>query len=732
MGRYDDDDSEYVAYGNMSSAGSAEDDDKKLRSFMKLFADEYAKSELSIDSRTTSELEELANLLNKIAQNEEISADDKKFMIECGASETLLKPDVVYEDIKDLPEFKGLSDVVGTTEGWRSWEIGDKTPEQVKEEDIAFFSAHKQIVSEFYKAMEKLAKQDKDNSLYLRLTMMTKYHKFGNGFSRYEDPQHRVYFMKTYLSVYENSSVRSFLGHYSTDKDNEHYHYLSDLVAGISPADAKDILQKGALEEINTKWSDNSTRIGNKQELLPYLMEVVKDDNCDCNLREDLISVMSHWIEENHYSGRSRKNCSMSYMQGGKSDVQYTEQEKLFYDYVDNTLLQRADLAVKNGDLKLLAKISTGILMRMDSMNPYTKELTDNQIEFYEKYAKILIKDRENIIPEAYLEYASEDNLKLVINGIKYNRKQYEYADYFDKHQISLYDASDFAMLIKGAIRIDSSGEHYTSYMDKLPAALNEGFWINSAETKVETYKKVCEDIYDACLPPLDDEKKSKIREVGEKLLNKLKEEHPLEEADIDKFDNKTLLVLTYTGDVKGREIKIKNVDNKIDQKLLQAGLLKVSAQTQVANSPVSKYCDVNEIWVDKDFYDCKTNLLDAKLRRNAIKDVIDLINRGANVSAKVERSNRGNQKFPITPFDRYISGILYRGKSNVIAQLGEDMQRIAKEVNSDKLFVMNKIFGSLSFRTRQDERVKNIEKQVNQIVSKRTMTVLDNSGKGK
>ena len=103
-------------------------------------------------------------------------------------------------------------------------------------------------------------------------------------------------------------------------------------MAGISPADAKDILQKGVLEEINTTWSGNSTRIGNKQELLPCLMEIVKDDNCDCNLKEDLIAVISHWIKENHYSGRSRGNSSKAYMEEMKSDVQYTEQEKLFYE----------------------------------------------------------------------------------------------------------------------------------------------------------------------------------------------------------------------------------------------------------------------------------------------------------------------------------------------------------------------------------------------------------------
>ncbi len=730
MGRYDDDDSEYVVYGNMSSAVNGKSAYEKLKEFKKIFTDKYAKSDVSLDEKTTTEIEQLAELLNKISEKKELTSDDKKLMVGYGAPEILLKEDVTYNDIKELPEFEGLSECIGTMSGSRIYDLNGETPEQVKETDIAFFSVHKQIASEFYKSMEDFSKQDNDKSLYLRLTMMTKYHQFGYGFCRYENPQRRLNYMKTYLAVYENSSVSNFLGHSSTDKI--FYRHLSDLVTGISPADAKDILQKGALEEINILWSDNSTRIGNQQELLPYLMEIIKDDKADGNLREDLITVMAHWIEENHYSGRSRKNCGKGYMQAGWSDVPYTEQEKLFYDYIDNTLLQRADLAVKNGDLELLVKISDGIEMRIDEMNPQTKKLTDNQILFYEKYILELVKNQKFEVPAPYLEVASEWCLNLAIEYIKYSHKRYNYNDYFEKHQISLYDASDFATLIRGGIVVDSKGEHYINYMDKLPSALNEGFWINTTKSKIKTYNEVCIDIYNACTPPLDDEKKSKIREVGESLLQKLTKEYPLEEKEIDKLDNKSLLVLTYTGDVKGREIKIESGKNKIDQKLLQAGLLKLSTRTQVDRSPVSKYCDINEIWVDEGFFGCKTNLLDAKLRRGAVNDVIDLINRGANVSVKVERSNRDNQKFPISPFDRYISGILYRGKWHVIEQLGEDMQKIAREVNLDKLFAVNKIFGSLSYKTRNDERVRYIEKQVNQIISERNPKLLGKDGKSR
>lgn len=327
----------------------------------------------------------------------------------------------------------------------------------------------------------------------------------------------------------------------------------------------------------------------------------------------------------------------------------------------------------------------------------------------------------------ARMSVASEEKQKEWINRIRYEDKRWHFEEYLTKKGISTHDATDFALFIQGKW---NGREYMTPQTDKLPEVIKEGFWINTTERKLETYKKVCEEIYNAHKPPLEDEKKTKIREVGLELLKKLKREHPLREVDAEKLDNKTLLVLTYTGYVKDKNINVENSDNKIDEVLLQTGLLKLSAKSQVSCSPVSPYCDINEIWVDKELYGCKTNLLDRKLQRGAIKDVIDLINRGANVSAKVERANRDNQKFPISPFDRYISGILYRGKANVIQKLGEDMQRIAEEINQDKLFVMNKIFNSLSYKTRNDTNVKDIEKQVNQIISRRNPNIFGKNGK--
>lgn len=166
----------------------------------------------------------------------------------------------------------------------------------------------------------------------------------------------------------------------------------------------------------------------------------------------------------------------------------------------------------------------------------------------------------------------------------------------------------------------------------------------------------------------------------------------------------------------------------------------KYQARFQVAKSPVAPYCNINEIWVDENLFGAKTNLLDRKLQSESFDDVIDLINRGVNVSTPVEKVSRDSKKTPITPFEKYISGILYRSKIknvsanyqvNILYELGMNMQRIAREINPNKLFVMQEIFASLSDETRNHIHIKNIRKLVNGIVSKRKSAIFGNGGKG-
>ena len=120
-----------------------------------------------------------------------------------------------------------------------------------------------------------------------------------------------------------------------------------------------------------------------------------------------------------------------------------------------------------------------------------------------------------------------------------------------------------------------------------------------------------------------------------------------------------------------------------------------------------------------------KTNLLDHNLQSDNIRNVIELINRGVDVSIQVERINKQGRKFPISPFERYISFILYRNKDKELKSLESKMKQIAEEINSDKFPVINKIFNSLSPKTRNDSRIKDIEKIINQIVNRRSPNIL-------
>ena len=153
MGRYDDDDSEYVAYGNMGSGTNSESKFEKLKKFQKLFINQYANSDVSIDIQSTSEIEKLAEILYKISQKEELSTNDKKFIVKYVAKESLLKADVTYNDIKDLPEFEGLSECIGTRDNRY---YPEKNDEQLKELDMSSFSAHNKIIDCFYKNMKWL------------------------------------------------------------------------------------------------------------------------------------------------------------------------------------------------------------------------------------------------------------------------------------------------------------------------------------------------------------------------------------------------------------------------------------------------------------------------------------------------------------------------------------------------------------------------------------------------
>lgn len=688
MGRYDDDDSEYVAYGNMS--GGYVKQEIQVRQFEEKYVPEFSIAEDILENMSTDEIENLASLLNKIKQ-QDFTEDDKQKMVSLGAPDVLAKPDI-------LEDF---------TDGFYV--------EKNK------FSLHVLVAQKFYEKMMLVACQDNTKSLYFRLLMMTKYKRCQNlDPMQYSDKARRLMFMKTYAKTFPEERILYCLFGKRGDLYTRYsQHDVNMALEGIKPEEFCEILSNPYNDlEITNLYEYSEASVEDADKFIPYVVEVLKNPSFPIGLKERYISSVTKWIFTNE----------------GKAEI---KNKDYFFAVCDELLPQRARQLEASTDNErvwyaraveskewYIDKCIGRIVNRINK----TDKVTENQKSFLDQYLKNYFKNDnwnnfgyDTRLAPKYLEIASEENRIFYLERLRcsdYESRREPYKEQFLKSGVSMCGALDFCS--------------YINEPDELEKCIREGFFIRTSEGKVANYINLCHSIYDACTEPLDDEKKSKIREVGEGLLQKLTKEYPLEEKEIDKLDNKSLLVLTYTGDVKGREIKIESGKNKIDQKLLQAGLLKLSARTQVDRSPVSKYCDINEIWVDEGFFGCKTNLLDAKLRRGAINDVIDLINRGANVSVKVERSNRDNQKFPISPFDRYISGILYRGKWHVIEQLGEDMQKIAREVNLDKLFAVNKIFGSLSYKTRNDERVRYIEKQVNQIISERNPKLLGKDGKSR
>lgn len=90
MGRYDDDDSEYVAYGNVTGGWTRYDEEQKQK---RLFEEKYASllsvSDKILDDMTTDDVEDLASLLSELSKGD-VTPKIKQKMVKHGASEALL------------------------------------------------------------------------------------------------------------------------------------------------------------------------------------------------------------------------------------------------------------------------------------------------------------------------------------------------------------------------------------------------------------------------------------------------------------------------------------------------------------------------------------------------------------------------------------------------------------------------------------------------------------------
>jgi len=628
---------------------------------------------VSIDKLDTEHLEELGGILNEIS-NKNLNKEVLSKMLEYGAPAELLDRDVAYPDLLNDSEFSYLK------------ENFDKKYDEKK------FSRRCQIAKSFYEKMYNLAMQDNDKSLYLRLVMMTKYHKFDKkqlSARIYKDPKRRLLFIKAYLQIHPDAN-------------------LSTL--GYCPLDRQDCWTVGVFDGIKP---DNTTN------------RLIINSSIDALYGRTPASHIASALKDPEFPL-------------SKIPELYKKVLELPYDHKKEIILKALDEMLPVWSEKLngsqgIYNLAQSFALSERDVRYSDLPLTQNQINFYDRHTKeITFGERpvslEYYIPEKYLDVASDENREFLIDKIKHLQLRWYYRNYFRKSGMLLNDATDFSI--------------YISDPQKLKSVVEEGFFISNSEEKIRAYCRVCTSIFGAS-KNCNEEKNVKIIDCGLMLLQKLKREHPLSADDIKSMENnnkypindwrykddinRALLVLTYYGYLKDVPLNIENGDSKIEEKLLNDGVLKYPAKLwETSSSPISKYCDINEIWESEKGY--KTNLLDVKLQRNAINDVIDLLNRGVNVSQKVERLNRGGQKFPITPFERYVGGIIYFRRDGAIRQFNENMQKIAEKINPNRASAVLKMFSTLSYKTRNDDIVKKVEKSVTQIITGKQAKLFDKS----
>ncbi|MBQ8869992.1 MAG: hypothetical protein IJ019_01290 [Alphaproteobacteria bacterium] len=748
---------------------TVEDPYREFRRYIDMFESKYPKTKLSINEKSTEEIEKLAEIINKLYNGScyDLTDEDKSFMTRFGVSDSLVKEDITYDDIKDFPEFSGLKELYNRSSDWN------------KKNVASWFSAHKCIIHHFLEQMRDISVQDNNESLYLRLVLMSKYRiNYGDPYKKhYNDPQRRIYFIKTYLATYPSKTIGSFI--YNPDlqiygiEKGEYYRTMVDLFDGIHPKAAVDLFIN-TCSSIDVDKSSSSFcthplfRLGDIQKAIPYIMEAINDNRIDLLHKENYIKFLDRQIQYHHCDAygikdETLKNAIVSWSFSRKyywNDTPYTDIEMQFYDYIDQKLSERSKAAYELGDVDLLNQMAFMIKGSRNPNNPKTTELTQNQIKFYDEYLPLL---NVNVFPLEYIKNLSDEKFILWMNNVV-NKHKGKLSEYYSKEdciinkmlnapetvqQLWIYKLrmatqgngklDDFAkcfFVAKGLSEYNAlSAFDLINKPDKLSKAINEGFWIYSTNDKLRTYDSICEKIYKSNL--LDryyDPIHKRLRTVGLEVLEKLNKKYPLKDDEISQLSPDTLKVLICTDyiDLKDKKMKMGcrddgRIDNKIDEMLLRSGKYLISAETQVRKCSISEYCDINEIWNETyhDNMERKTNLLDHNLQSDNIRNVIELINRGVDVSIQVERINKQGRKFPISPFERYISFILYRNKDKELKSLESKMKQIAEEINSDKFPVINKIFNSLSPKTRNDSRIKDIEKIINQIVNRRSPNIL-------
>lgn len=144
-------------------------------------------------------------------------------------------------------------------------------------------------------------------------------------------------------------------------------------------------------------------------------------------------------------------------------------------------------------------------------------------------------------------------------------------------------------------------------------------------------------------------------------------------------------------------------------KKLAEKGIIKARAEDYL-DKKIDFLCPVNQSFT-LDSNKSKTNLLDCCLQRDDAEKIAQLLNKNADVSINVERySKKQERNLPIKPFERYVDNKVFLGK---IRKMRTTMLEVAENLDKDKETVIDKLFQTLSYKTRENSEVKSLQQEM-------------------
>lgn len=170
--------------------------------------------------------------------------------------------------------------------------------------------------------------------------------------------------------------------------------------------------------------------------------------------------------------------------------------------------------------------------------------------------------------------------------------------------------------------------------------------------------------------------------------------------------------VLLDVGELQLKDIpNVDKLESCADAQTLKSLYAKNILKLQVTDylkKPLDELCPVNDKFSNPSEGEGKTNLLDYFLQKGDSQKVAWLLNHGANVNNDVDRYSRKQKKlFPIKPFARYIDNKIFLRREHEAEQM---LSKIAEGLDANKKQVINQIFASLPYKSREQEAVKSLQ----------------------